>query len=68
MYINKTYNTVHMVRSLSDAFPTQNSLKEGEDLSPFSSSFDSECVTTKVQETQEGLKLNKSAPGLCRLC
>jgi hypothetical protein len=33
MYLNKTYSTVGIGKNLSDAFPTQNSMKQGDALS-----------------------------------
>jgi hypothetical protein len=43
---------------LSDNFPIQNGLKQGDALSPLLFNFALVCVIRKVQKNQVGLKLN----------
>jgi len=43
---------------LSDIFPIQNGLKQGDALSKLLLMFGFECVIRKIQENQEGLKLS----------
>jgi hypothetical protein len=52
MYLNETYSTVHISKYQSGRFPIQNGLKQGDALSP--------CAIRRVQENQEGLKLNRT--------
>ena len=55
MCLNETYSTVRVGKRLSDMFPIEKGLKQGDDLSPLLFNFDSEYVIRRVQLN---LKLN----------
>jgi hypothetical protein len=49
---NETYSKVYIGKNLSDAFPIQNGMKQGDALSPFLFNFASEYAR-KVQENEK---------------
>jgi hypothetical protein len=58
MCLNETYSKDHVRKRLSDKFPIQNGLKQGDALSPLFFHFASEYAIRRVQENQVSSQLN----------
>jgi hypothetical protein len=58
MCLNETYNRVRIDKNLSEKFTIENGLKQGDASSPFLFNFAFQYAIRRVQDKQEGLKMN----------
>ena len=65
MCLNETYGTIRERKHLSEKFPIRNGLKQEYALSPLLFNFALDFAIRRGQVSQDGLKLNGTASGLC---
>jgi hypothetical protein len=66
IYLNETYSKIHIGKYLSDNFPIQNDLKQGDALSPLHFNFTLRYAIRKVHKKEKNeIKWDTSATGLC---
>jgi hypothetical protein len=68
IFLNKTYNKFHIHKNLSDAFPIQNDMKQGDALLPLLFNFSLEYVIKEGprKSGRAGIEWNTSTHGLCQ--
>ena len=58
MHLNENYSRLRVAKHYTNMFRVKNILKQGDALSPLLFNFILNDAITRVQVTQEGLKLN----------
>lgn len=60
IFLIETYSNVRIGKYLSTDFPIESGLKQGDVLSRLLSNFPLEYVIRKIEETKNGMKLNRT--------